>query len=70
MLTLTRRVAAYEHAWQAVPCRTCNAEIGRHCDMTVFTTGRDGTHAARVEYAELLGFRETRQAAMELGDGA
>jgi hypothetical protein len=62
MLTLDRRVARLSHAWMAVPCRTCNAEIGADCNPAAFGPG---PHPERISYARVLGFRESDQA--ELG---
>lgn len=69
MLILTRRVARFDHAWQAVPCQTCNAEIGRPCDTEVFNGPRwvhNGAHRQRHQFAELLGFTETQQYTLEI----
>jgi hypothetical protein len=63
MLTIARHVARLSHPWLAVPCRTCNAEIGADCDPAVFGPG---PHPAREEAAHLLGFRRTDQHALAL----
>lgn len=56
MLILDPSVARLAHAWLAVACPTCNAEIGRSCEAGTLGAG---PHPRRIEYARLLGFRES-----------
>lgn len=50
--------AQWDDAGLAVPCPTCNAEIGKVCVTRVFRLPRAVlTHLARQERAEAFGFR-------------
>ena len=56
MLTLAPSIALLSHAWLAVACPSCNAQVRKLCDASVFG---GGPHPRRIEYARLLGFRES-----------